>query len=239
MIGINQILFEDKGTYDDFGLLMTGRTIGAPSLKKKQLDVPYRDGVLDYTQYNNRTYYGNRLLSFQFKLNNTDTFYMVHSELSEYLHGKYMRVTVPENPSFYFYGMCEVSELEVSKALGTISISVDAEPYMYSKSSSLEDIKWDDVNFETTYFRYIGTLTVEDSYALVIQKGGNPVVPVINVSNITSETFKVRSSRNNKNYTLTTGRNRFPDLTVCGSSNVTLTFTGSGTVNVDYKESRL
>jgi len=73
----------------------------------------------------------------------------------------------------------------------------------------------------------------------VIQKGGNPVVPVINVSSITSETFKVKSSRNNKTYTLTTGRNRFPDLTVCGSSNVTLTFTGSGVVTVDYKESVL
>lgn len=239
MIGVNQILFGDKGTYDDFELLMTGRTIGAPSVKKKQLDVPFRDGVLDYTQSNGRTYYNNRFLSFSFKLIDPDRFYLIYSNLSEYLHGEYMKVTVPEDPSYYYYGICEVSDLDVSKRTGTITISVDADPYKYSKALPNEDIRWDDVNFETTYFRYIGTLTVEDSYALLIQRGGNPVVPVINVSSISSETFKVKSSRNNKTYTLTTGRNRFPDMTVCGSSNVTLTFTGSGVVTVDYKESVL
>ena len=236
---INQILFGNKGTYDDFGLLMTGRSIGAPSPKKKQIKIPFRDGVLDYTQYSGRTFYDNRDLEFDFKLIDPDRFYLVYSALAEYLHGKYMQVTIPEDPSYYYYGMCELSELEVSKALGKITISIDAEPYKYSKSSPQDEIKWDDVNFETTIFRYIGTLSITDSYTLTITKGGNPVVPVITVSNITSDTFKVRSSRNGKTYTLVSGKNRFPDLTVGGSSDVKLVFTGSADVVVDYKEARL
>lgn len=239
MIGVNQILFGDKGSYTDFGLLMTERSIGAPSPKKKQLAIPFRDGVLDYTQYNGRTFYNNRTLEFEFKLIDPDKFYIVYSNLAELIHGQYVKITIPEDPSYYYYGICELSDLSVSKALGKIAIRVDAEPYKYSKSSAQEDIKWDDVNFETTVFRYIGTLTVTDSYALVIQKSGSPVVPVFIVSNITSDTFKVRSSRNSKTYTLVNGKNRFPDLTVCGTSNVTLTFTGSAKVVVDYKEARL
>lgn len=238
MIGINEIKFGAKGTYEDFGLLMTHRSIGSPSIKKKSLDVPYRDGKLDYTQSNGRTYYGNRPLSFEFKLVNPDDFYKVYSELLEYLHGQNMRITVPEDSEYYYYGMCEMSELDVSKALGKITISVDAETYKYSKSSAQEDIPWDDVHFPTTIFRYIGTLTVTDSYSLLIRKGGVNVVPVFTVSNITSDTFKVRSSRNSKTYNLVAGRNRFPDLTVCGSSDVTLRFTGSATVKVDYREAR-
>lgn len=239
MIGVNQILFGNKGTYTDFGLLMTGRSIGAPSPKKKQIKIPFRDGVLDYTQYSGRTFYDNREIEFDFKLIDPDRFYLVYSALAEYLHGQYMQITIPEDPSYYYYGMCELSELEVSKALGKITISIDAEPYKYSKSSPQDEIKWDDVNFETTIFRYVGTLAVTDSYQLVIEKGGSPVVPVFTVSNISSNTFTVRSSRNSKTYTLVSGKNRFPDLTVCGTTNVTLTFTGSATVKVDYKESRL
>lgn len=236
---INQIWFGDKGTYKDFGLLMVGRSIGAPPPKKKQISVPFRDGVLDYSQYGGRTFYNNRELEFEFKLIDPERFYIVYSALAELIHGQFVRITVDGDPSYYYYGMCQLSDLSVSKALGKIAIRVDAEPYKYSKSSAQENIKWDDVNFETTVFRYIGTLTVSDSYALVIQKSGSPVVPVFTVSNITSDTFKVRSSRNSKTYTLVSGKNRFPDLTVCGTSNVTLTFTGSATVVVDYKEARL
>lgn len=238
MIGINEIKFGEKGTYTDFGLLMTHRSIGSPVIKKKSLDVPYRDGKLDYTQSNGRTYYDNRPLSFEFKLVNPDDFYEVYSDLLEYLHGQYMRITVPEDSEYYYYGMCEMSELDVSKALGKITISVDAETYKYSKSSAQEDILWDDVHFPTTVFRYIGTLAITDSYSLVIRKGGVNVIPVFNVSNITSNTFTVRSNRNNRTYNLIEGRNRFPDLTVCGNTDVTLTFTGSATVNVDYREAR-
>ena len=239
MIGINQIFFGDKGTYSDYGLLMTGRTIGTPTLKKQQLDIPFRDGLLDYTQSNGRTYYGNRTLEFSFKLIDPDRFYRVHSDISNYLHGQYMKVSILEDPSYYFYGMCSVADLEVSKALGQIQITVDAEPYRYSKAEPNADIRWDDVNFETTYFRYIGTLTISDSYQLIIQKGGIAVVPTITVTSISSETLTVRSSRNSRTYTLVTGRNRFPDMTVCGNTDVTLTFTGSGVLRVDYKESIL
>lgn len=238
MIGINEIKFGEKGTYIDFGLLMTYRSIGSPDIKRKSLNVPYRDGILDYTQSNGRTYFGNRPLEFEFKLVNPDEFYTVYSNLLEYLHGQNMRITIPEDSEYYYYGMCELSDLDVSKALGKITISVDAETYKYSKSSAQEDILWDDVHFPTTVFRYIGTLNITNSYSLIIRKGGVNVIPVINVSNITSETFTVRSNRNNRTYTLVSGRNRFPDLTVCGNTDVTLTFTGSATVVIDYREAR-
>lgn len=239
MIGINQILFGDKGTYDDFGLLMTGRSIGAPSLKKKQLNIPFRDGVLDYTQSNGRTFFDNRKLAFDFKLIDPDKFYIAYSALAEHVHGQYMQVTIPDDPSYYYYGICEVSDLSVSKALGRITVSVDAEPYKYSKSSPQDLIKWDDVNFETTVFRYIGPISITDRYTVTIPRGGVPVIPVFTVSNIQSESLRLLSFGNLQDYILRTGVNRFSDLTVCGNRETMLTFTGTADVLIEYKEKRL
>lgn len=229
----------NKNTYTDFGLLMTHRVIGSAPVKTKTLSVPWRDGRINLTNVNGRPYYDNRKLSFDFKLIDKSRFYITYTELAEYVHGQFLRVSLEEDPSYYYYGMCSVSDFDVSKRLGKITVYVDAEPYKYSKESAQEEIAWDDVNFETTVFRYIGQLTVEDSETTVIPKGGKDVVPTFNVNNITSNTLMVRSSRNNKTYTLRSGKNRFPDLTVCGATDVTLTFTGSAYITIDYRESRL
>lgn len=239
MIGLNEIKFDDKGTYTDFGLLLTGRKIGSATPKRKTIDVPWRDGVLDYTQVNGRTFYNNRTHEFSFKLINPDMFYVTYSELAEAIHGKTVRIVIPEDPSYYYYGMCEVGDMEVSKALGTITVTVNAEPYKYSFSGPNDEIRWDDVNFETTVFRHLGSISVSDSETVAIPKGGVSVVPIFNVTAITSASLKVRSNRENVNHDLSIGRNRFPSLTVCGETDVTLTLTGSGTLTIDYKESKL
>lgn len=220
MNGINSIMFDNKSTYDDFELLMTGRTIGSAPVKKKTLDVPWRDGLLNYTRSQGRTFYGNRQLAFVFKLVNPDDFYTVYSNLAKYLHGQYRHVTIPEDPSFFYYGLCEVSDMEVSKSIGRITVSVDAEPYKYADEVSQ-------------------IINVSGSKSVIVPNGGLDVVPVFNVESITSSSLTVASSRNNKSYSLRIGRNRFPDLTVAGETNTTLTFSGTGQIILNYKEAYL
>lgn len=233
-----------KHTYRDFGLLMTDRKIGRAALKKKQIDVPWRDGVLEYTQVGGRTYYDNRPLSYTFKIQDEENYQRIHSDFSEYAHGKILRIKDDDYPDYYFYGMCDVGDLSKDKKNRKFTLNVDAEPYRYSFASSTEDILWDDVHFPTTVFRQIGTngvLTITDSAEITIIKGGREVVPVFTVSNnqaaITLKKYIGASLK--KTVTLNTGRNRFPDLTVCGTSDVKLQFTGSGTVKIEYKEARL
>lgn len=220
MIGINEIMFDNMSTYEDFGLLMTERTIGSAPVKKKMLDVPWRDGLLDYTRSQGRTFYGNRPLTFVFKLINPDDFYTVYSNLAKYLHGQYRRVTIPEDPSFFYYGLCEVSDMEVSKSIGRITVSVDAEPYKYTNEVSQ-------------------IINVSGSESIIVQSGGLDIVPIFNVESITSSSLTVVSSRNNKSYSLKIGRNRFPDLTVAGETNTMLTFSGTGQIILNYKEAYL
>lgn len=259
---INEIVFGEKGTYSDFGLLMTGRIVGHAPLKRKSVDIPWRDGKIDYTQAGGRTFYDNRQLSFDFKLIDPDEFYTVYTALAEYIHGQHMRVTIPEDRSYYYEGMCEVSDLEVSKRLGTITITVDADPYKYSKSSPTEDIPWDDVNFEETIFRTInrqidpvygttivnGEIIVQDTTLTTIDipKGGLEVVPIFYIANDVQDEITLEQYIDNdlKNIvTLYAGRNRFPSLKVCGNDDVELRFYKESDTNVivriEYREARL
>lgn len=244
MIGINEIWFgeygSEKKTYTDWGLLMTGRSIGNPPVKRNTLNVPYRDGTLDYTKYNGRAYYNNRILEFEFKLIDPDKFYETYTKIADYLHGQEMKITIPEDRAYYYEGLCEVSDLDVSKALGKITISVDAKPFKYSYASSTSDIPWDLVHFPTTRFRYIGTVTVEDELLLTIPKGYHPIVPIFNVSQKYTDNFTVQiiNPLGELCY-MNTGRNRFPSIQVCGTKNIQLRFRGSGVLTIDYKEQRI
>lgn len=258
MIGINEIEFNDKGTYSDFGLFMTGRTIGRAPLKRKSIDVPWRDGTLDYTQAGGRTFYDNRKLSFDFKLIDPDDFYSVYTALAEYVHGQNLRVVIPEDASYYYYGMCEVSNLDISKALGKITISVDAEPFKYSWSSSTEDIPWDNVNFEETYFHAIGEypnygeMAIDPNADYRLEPIGHEVVPVFIISNVEGivSNSRIRVARRptfespyvNKYIPITgNGRYRSPDIVVGGGeySYIRVQNVTSGTVRIEYKEAWL
>lgn len=247
MNGINQIIFGELGygrerkTYDDWGLLMTGRKIGKPPIRKKTISVPYRDGVLDYTEfYKSRAYYDNRLLEFEFKTINTDKFYEIYTKIADFLHGKKMNVTIPEDRSYYYYGMCEISDLDISKALGKITITVDADPFKYSYASSTSDILWDNVYFPTTRFRQMGAITVEDETIVTIPSGYHPIVPVFNVTKKYTDNFTVqRINPPEALCRMKIGRNRFPEIEVCGLTDVQLRFRGSGVLTIDYREQRI
>ena len=244
MIGINQIIFGEyqytKKTYDDWGLLMTGRKIGKPPIRKNAISIPYRDGVLDYTESYGRVYYDNRTLEFDFKVIDTDKFYEIYTKIADYLHGKKMKITIPEDRSYYYYGRCEISDLDISKALGKITITVDAEPFKYSYASSTDDILWDSVYFPTTRFRQLGTITVEDETHVTIPYGYHPIVPIFNVTQKTTDSFTVQQTNPLGTLcSLKRGRNRFPDIEVCGSTDVQLRFRGSGVLTIDYREQRI
>lgn len=245
MIGINEITFDNgttqKKTYTDWGLLMMNRDIGSAPVKSQKIDVPYRDGALIYTLYGGRAFYSNRTLEFSFKMTEPDDFYKKYTTIAEFLHGKNMKISIPEDRSYYYEGICGVSDLSVSKALGKIIIGVDAAPYKYSKASSISDIPWDDVNFEETYFHYLDPLEIGDSLDITIPKGhGFPVVPVFNVTAKYTDNFTVQQrSPNGAVCYMNLGKNRFPNIKVCGETAVKLRFTGSGTLTIDYREQRL
>lgn len=128
---IKGVKFGVYHTYDDFGLLMTQKYIGAPEVRTKFVDVPGMNGQLDLTEALGAVKFSTRLLRFVFKLIDHDEFITAYSAVLNAIHGKQLNIIVDDDPEFQYTGRCEVSDLESSKLTGKITISATCNPFKY------------------------------------------------------------------------------------------------------------
>lgn len=244
--GCSITVISNGNEYHTFGTwkmtITNNNYIGEPVLETNYMDVPGRNTKLDYSEaLTGRPVYKSRPIALQMEaLEECMRWDILMSKIRNCLHGRLVKVSFDNDKSHYWKGRIYVKEHDREKKLGGFTLEMpEADPYKYDLTSSQEDWLWDPFDFETDIIRYIGELTITDSYTLSIPAGGMLTVPVINVTEITSNTLTVKLSSNNKTYTLAVGRNRFPDLMVAGENNVTLKFTGSGSVKVDYRAGSL
>lgn len=118
-------------SYDDLGLLLSSKTIGAATPKLLTVDIPAGDGELDYTDYfGGIVNYNNRALSFNFTdIGNRREFLNKYSRLQNLFNGRKMNVTLSEDAGFHYIGRVIVNEWVSEKNIGKITIDVNAEPY--------------------------------------------------------------------------------------------------------------
>lgn len=127
---MNTVRFDTYNSFEDFGLVLSGKSIGAPAPKLLSVDIPCGDGALDYTDYFGRTNYYNRELSFDFTVAESPReFLTVYSRLQNLLNGRKMKITLSEDPLFYYVGRVSVDDWKSEKNIGKVTIKVNAEPY--------------------------------------------------------------------------------------------------------------
>lgn len=151
----HSVNFGSKNSYSDWHLVPESRpVIAMPEPKITTVDIPGRNGVLDlsdavrgYVTYNNRT----GSLTFHV-LNDCEPWQVIYREVANYLHGKKMKMTLEDDPGWYYYGRFTVNEW-TSNNDGTwsdIEIGYDLEPYKYSVITSTSNgWLWDPFSFKT------------------------------------------------------------------------------------------
>lgn len=223
-------------TWADWGLIITnGDTIGDPEQETNYITVPGRSNLLDASEIltNAPVFTGRKLAMHVKHVGTPGAWDITVSTIRNLIEGKQVKIRFDNDRSHYWLGRINIKEPGRTAGVGAFTLSAYVDAYKHDTASSQEQMKWDDVNFLTDCFRYIGTINVDGSYTLTIPKGDHAVVPTIAVSNITSETFTMTAL--GKTYTLVSGTNRFPDLKVCGASNVTLNFSGTAKAIVNYR----
>ncbi len=126
------IMFGNYHSWNDFQLILASKTIGTPSPKTETIDIPGGDGVLDLTEYFGEPKYGNRKLSFEFSsVVIPEDFMSLFSMVQNALHGKKMKITLDDDPGWYYIGRISVSEWKVDRNIGKLTIDCDCEPYKY------------------------------------------------------------------------------------------------------------
>lgn len=231
----HSVTFGNKNTWDDWHLIPSTRPVfNPPSVKTQYIDIPGANSQVDLTEsLTGYPVYDNRTGSMEFNVvNGYRTWDVLYSEIMNYLHGKKMKAYLEDDPYFYYEGRFTVNEWKSDKYWSIITIEYNVYPYKKEPNTSVEPWLWDPFDFEQGIIRDYNALVVDGTLELEILGREEYVVPeiIVDSDDGSGMTVKVGSTT----YELSDGVNVNPNIVV-GETNVTLTFTGNGTVGVNYQ----
>lgn len=208
---MNGVKFGDKHTFDDWGLVLTEKSIGLPEPKTSGVEMEGADGEIDTSEVlTGEIKFSNRPLMFKFTLmDKYEDFHDKVTAIANYLHGRKMRITLDEDNLCYYYGRCTINEWLTDRRIGQIAISCDCEPYKYDLNES------------------VITATINGETKVYVYGKRKTVCPTITVAG--TVILKV----GNESVELTTGEHTILDFYIREGDN-TLTFEGNGTIEISY-----
>lgn len=213
MLGVT---FGEKHSFHDLKLwLRSYPQISPPKPKKKQVEVMGLDGMLDLSRtLTGYMLYERRTITMEFNILGPRAQWPdIHSDIMDMLHGAEMDVILDDDPEYCYTGTMEVDAFDPQQAVSVVKITADVEPYK--------------TKLEVTRRSY----TVSGSLTTAIFSARKPVIPLITASAAMKLTFGGRS------HDLKAGANELPDVILQEGENV-FTFTGSGTISMEYREGR-
>lgn len=213
MLGVT---FGTKHSYHELGLWLTKYPAITPPVPKiKTVDVPGADGALDLSRVLDGTmHYNRRTITMEFAITKPRGMWPeVHSAVMDALHGQEMEIILDDDPEYCYTGTVIVSGYDPQKVTSAVTITADVEPY------------------KTRIAVTRRSFSVSGSLEATITGGKKPVVPLITASSAMQMTF------GGTTYTLASGENTLPGVVLREGGNA-LTFTGSGSVTLEYREGR-
>lgn len=207
----HSIIFGEKNTWDDWHIVPSSRPVFAPpTLKKKALDIPGGNGVIDLSEsLTGYPVYNNSEGTFEFiVMNDHLPWQETYSMIMDHLHGKKLRATLEDDPLYYREGRFTVNDWRSEKDYSRIIIGYSVSPYK---------IKHEESVIEFDALTTARTLTVmNDKY------GSMPSCPVItadiSAGKSMSVTFTNKALNISVKKTVGSGEIQIPEFVLYGSS---------------------
>lgn len=215
---MNQIYFNDIGTYDDWSLRLVNLKISAANPKFHYVDIPAGDGAIDLTEaLTGEPKYEDRTLEAILRVNIDD--YVEKLEIiNSNLHGKKVNIKTFEKPGYYLIGRCTVEFQRLNHIRGNIIINGRCEPWYFK-------------NGVTTR-----TLTIPESGSIStdLSNSRKRVIPTI----ITDKQITIKF--NNQSRVINAGKHRLTSIILIEGDN-SITFTGPAEtkIKIEYQEGAL
>lgn len=227
----HSVTFGNKNTWDDWHLIPSPIPVFAiPEVNEKSIEIPGCNGLIDLTEIlTGYTTYKNRTGSFTFYVaNGYENWPNRFSEISNYLHGQYMRAILEDDPDYYYIGRFAVEEWSPGASHSMITIKYSVAPFKKPVQSTADDWEWDPFDFENDVINSVHDLVVDGSATVVINGGYDRSEMTITSSANMSLSYEGVS------YTVQSGTHVLKDLILLPGEN-TLIFTGNGTITIDYR----
>ena len=136
--GEHSVTFGDKNSWTDFHLIPTSRpVIPPPTFKERYVDIPGRDGEIDLgSVFSEGPVFNSRTGSIEFlvDLDAWSSWALAYSTIATYLHGKTMRMTLDDDPEFYYEGRFTVNQWQSGQSFSTVVIDYNLQPFKKSNS---------------------------------------------------------------------------------------------------------
>lgn len=126
------VIFGDKHSYRDWGLLFKSMPVISPPVPKtKLIPVPGSDAVIDLTEsLTGQVHYEPRTIQFEFITTAArERWPVIYSDIMDALHGKRVRIIFDDDPNFYYTGRVSVDGLDADKRTAVITMTATVEPY--------------------------------------------------------------------------------------------------------------
>lgn len=234
-------------------MIPTSRPVfNPPALKKKTIDIPGGNGVLDVSELlTGYPVYENRQGSFEFMVQNGhDEWFRRYSDIMDYLHGKSLRAVLEDDPDYFYEGRYTVNEWKSDKNFSLITIDYDVSPYKKSIQSTTDEWVWNTFDFQhdLALTRSFKNLIVTEEWAehqfIDDIMGRAPVCPTFTVETGTGGGVYIRFVNEHLGIDIEKhapdGTRRYPEFVFRGKAPIIYlkTVTGSGTVSIDYRPGR-
>lgn len=129
---MNGVIFNDKHTYRDWGLVMKTRpNISPPKPKIKLIEVPGSNSVIDLTEsLTGKVNYEMRTIGFEFvMMEDRSRWTSIYADIMNYLHGNRVRIILDDDPNYCYTGRVSVGGLEPDKKVAVLTMEAQVEPY--------------------------------------------------------------------------------------------------------------
>ena len=214
---LNDVIFNDeKSAYDEWNIVLTKADISLPKPKTSLVEIKGADGVLDLSEVlTGDILYNNRTITLTFEMMDDTDYYDLISDISNYLHGRIVTITLTNDEDYYYVGRASINKWQCVKRKGTIVITVDAEPYKYSVT-------------ETTMIVNVANQTK----TITLQNSRKRVCPMLNVTGTITLTI------NGVQYELAEGKQQLSNFRLVEGNNV-VKVSGNGTLTITYRQGEL
>ena len=222
------VKINDKWLSADLDFIFNDKSISAPEPKLTLLEIPGTSDVIDLSEaISGDVEYQQRKITIKLESNaGKDSYYAKFSELANLFHGRKLKIVFSKDSGYYWEGRIAVSGSDPKFYGSTITITATVDPSKYETQSSLEPWQWDTFSFNDGIIRDYYDIAVPGSITIIGRR--KRVCPKIITTNVMTVTYLGNT------YNLSLGENAIPDIYL-GEGEHTLTFSGSGTVSIDYR----
>ena len=179
-----------RHTYDSWHLVPSNRPdIAIPPLRERLLEVPGSDGSLDLTSaLTGYPLYGMREGSQEFWVLNDhpESWVTLRDTIIRYLHGKTKYMVLEDDPNYYYEGRWKVNNWKSDKDHSLITLDYTLKPYKLKPNPTIYSIN----------------LSNGIERSVTIAQSDYPIVPIIRLAQIGSDTVTKIAYTNKRGETL-------------------------------------